>query len=223
MSTTTTNYGLVKPERSDNYSVDVMSGNMDKIDTKLKNLDTRTTVVESEVNGALSCTSVTTSGTITSTGLINANSGVKGYFKNTSATLVTSAPYSDSNVTAWSFSNVNCNSGTSKTITVSKAKTSMTTPYGNYTVSAPTKSIKFTVSTSQANGGYVTVKFDGVTKINGVAIGTDLGSSTPSSVSFTVDVDMSKAHTIVVSNQYNMSNYPLTLSANIKTLYLKVW
>ena len=32
MAKTTTNYGLIKPERSDNYSVDVMGNNMDIID-----------------------------------------------------------------------------------------------------------------------------------------------------------------------------------------------
>ena len=36
MSTKTTNYGLTKPERSDNYNVDVMGNNMDIIDSKLK-------------------------------------------------------------------------------------------------------------------------------------------------------------------------------------------
>ena len=35
MAKTTTNLGLIKPEKSDNYSVDVMAGNMDVIDEKL--------------------------------------------------------------------------------------------------------------------------------------------------------------------------------------------
>ena len=35
MSKTTTNLGLVKPERSDNYNVDVMAGNMDIIDERI--------------------------------------------------------------------------------------------------------------------------------------------------------------------------------------------
>ena len=35
MSKTTTNLGLIKPEKSDNYSVDVMANNMDIIDAKL--------------------------------------------------------------------------------------------------------------------------------------------------------------------------------------------
>lgn len=59
MSTTTTNLGLIKPERSDNYSCDVMSENMDVIDGELQNHKTRITAVENEVNGALNCTSVT--------------------------------------------------------------------------------------------------------------------------------------------------------------------
>ena len=52
MSTTTTNYGLTKPEKSDNYSVDVMGNNMDIIDIKLKEFD-------DELNGDLVCDSVT--------------------------------------------------------------------------------------------------------------------------------------------------------------------
>lgn len=39
MATTTSNLGLIKPERSDNYSVDVMSNNMDIIDTKIAVLE----------------------------------------------------------------------------------------------------------------------------------------------------------------------------------------
>ena len=39
MSKTTTNLGLIKPERSDNYSVDVMSENMDIIDARVGTLE----------------------------------------------------------------------------------------------------------------------------------------------------------------------------------------
>ena len=39
MSTTTTNLGLIKPERSDNYSVDVMGENMDIIDERITALE----------------------------------------------------------------------------------------------------------------------------------------------------------------------------------------
>lgn len=39
MSTTTTNLGLIKPEKSDNYSVDVMGENMDIIDGKIAKLE----------------------------------------------------------------------------------------------------------------------------------------------------------------------------------------
>ena len=40
MSTTTSNLGLIKPEKSDNYNVDVMCENMDIIDGKLKEHET---------------------------------------------------------------------------------------------------------------------------------------------------------------------------------------
>lgn len=46
MSKTTTNYGLIKPERSDNYSVDVMSNNMDIIDTMTNDHEERITTLE---------------------------------------------------------------------------------------------------------------------------------------------------------------------------------
>lgn len=36
MAMTTTNYGLTKPETTDNYDIEVQNGNMDKIDTELK-------------------------------------------------------------------------------------------------------------------------------------------------------------------------------------------
>ena len=72
MSKTTTNFGLIKPEKSDNYSVDVMGDNMDKIDAELKEHDN---VVN---GGAVKSSSITNSGTITSTGKITANGGIAG-------------------------------------------------------------------------------------------------------------------------------------------------
>ena len=55
MSTTTTNLGLIKPERSDNYSVDVISGNMDIIDTKIGTLEGKVSALDTgdfgNVNG----------------------------------------------------------------------------------------------------------------------------------------------------------------------------
>lgn len=69
MSTTTTKYGFIKPERSDNYSVDVMGNNMDKIEAALNNV--KSSSITNSGN-------LTNSGTITSTGQIVANGGVKG-------------------------------------------------------------------------------------------------------------------------------------------------
>ena len=95
MGTYTTNYNLYMPTIGEQGWGTLVNGNFTTIDTTMKGLDTRITAVENEVNGALSCTSVTTSGkvtanggigttslttssTITSTGLITANGGVKG-------------------------------------------------------------------------------------------------------------------------------------------------
>lgn len=95
MGTYTTNYNLYMPTIGEQGWGTLVNGNFTTIDTTMAGLNTRLTAVENEVNGALSCTSVTTSGkvtanggvgttslttssTITSTGLITANGGVKG-------------------------------------------------------------------------------------------------------------------------------------------------
>ena len=78
MGTYTANYQLYMPTVGEQGWGDLMNGNLTTIDTTMAGLNTRLTAVESEVNGNLSCTSVTTSGTITSTGVINANGGVIG-------------------------------------------------------------------------------------------------------------------------------------------------
>ena len=94
MGTYTTNYNLFMPTVGETGWGTLVNGNFSTIDTTMKGLDTRLTTVESEVNGNLSCTSVTTSGkvtanggvgttslttssTITSTGQIVANGGMK--------------------------------------------------------------------------------------------------------------------------------------------------
>ena len=76
MGTYTTNYNLYIPTVGEQGWGTLVNENFITIDTTMKGLDTRLTAVESEVNGALSCTSVTTSGTITSSGKITANGGI---------------------------------------------------------------------------------------------------------------------------------------------------
>ena len=78
MGTYTTNYQLYMPTVGERGWGTLINGNYDAIDTAMKGLSNRITAVESEVNGALSCTSVTTSGTITSNGMLTANGGVNG-------------------------------------------------------------------------------------------------------------------------------------------------
>ena len=77
MGTYTTNYNLFLPTIGEQGWGELVNGNFTAIDTTMKSLSNRITAVENEVNGNLSCTSVTTSGAITSTGVINANGGLK--------------------------------------------------------------------------------------------------------------------------------------------------
>ena len=78
MGTYTTNYNLFLPTIGEQGWGDLVNGNFTTIDTTMAELNTRLTAVEDEVNGNLSCTSVTTSGIITSTGKIMANGGIAG-------------------------------------------------------------------------------------------------------------------------------------------------
>ena len=77
MGTYTANYNLYMPTIGEQGWGELINGNYQTIDTTMKSLSNRITAVENEVNGALSCTSVTTSGTITSAGKITANGGIE--------------------------------------------------------------------------------------------------------------------------------------------------
>lgn len=72
MGTYTTNYQLYMPTVGETGWGTLVNGNFTTIDSTMKSLSNRITAVENEVNGALNCTSVTTSGKITG------NSGIVG-------------------------------------------------------------------------------------------------------------------------------------------------
>ena len=68
MGTYTTNYQLYMPTVGETGWGTLINGNYQTIDSTMKGLSNRITAVENEVNGALSCTSVTTSGKVTANG-----------------------------------------------------------------------------------------------------------------------------------------------------------
>ena len=68
MGTYTTNYQLYMPTVGETGWGTLINGNFTTIDSTMKGLSNRITAVENEVNGALSCTSVTTSGKVTANG-----------------------------------------------------------------------------------------------------------------------------------------------------------
>ena len=80
MGTYTTNYQLYMPTVGETGWGTLVNTNFSTIDTTMKGLNNRITAVENEVNGALSCTSVTTSGKITGNGGI---AGTTGTFSGT--------------------------------------------------------------------------------------------------------------------------------------------
>lgn len=75
MGTYTTNYQLYMPTVGENGWGTLINGNYQTIDATMKGLSNRITAVENEVNGALSCTSITTSGKITGNGGIAGTTG----------------------------------------------------------------------------------------------------------------------------------------------------
>ena len=75
MGTYTTNYQLYMPTVGEIGWGTLVNGNFSTIDTTMKNLSNRIAAVENEVNGNLSCTSVTTSGKITGNGGIVGTTG----------------------------------------------------------------------------------------------------------------------------------------------------
>ena len=87
MGTYTTNYNLFMPTVGEQGWGTLVNENFTTIDTTMGNLNARLTAVENEVNGALNCTSVTTSGTITSYGKITGNGGIGTTSLTTSSTI----------------------------------------------------------------------------------------------------------------------------------------
>ena len=75
MGTYTTNYNLFMPSVGETGWGTLVNGNFTTIDSTMKSLSNRITAVENEVNGALSCTSVTTSGKVTANGGITSTTG----------------------------------------------------------------------------------------------------------------------------------------------------
>ena len=75
MGTYTTNYSLFMPTVGETGWGTLVNGNFETIDTTMKGLDNRIVAIENEVNGALSCTSIITSGAITGNGGIAGTTG----------------------------------------------------------------------------------------------------------------------------------------------------
>ena len=127
MGTYTTNYQLYTPTVGETGWGELVNGNFTTIDTTMKGLSNRITAVENEVNGNLSCTSVTASGKITGNGGI---AGTTGTFSGA----VTGSTINGATITSTKFngatiaSNGNITAGTFNGVTLKSSGTITVTP-----------------------------------------------------------------------------------------------
>ena len=234
MGTYTTNYNLFMPTVGEQGWGTLVNGNFTTIDTTMKSLSNRITAVENEVNGNMSCTSITTSGTVTSTGKITGNGGVGTTSLTTSSTitstgLITANGGVKGNLTGNVTGNVTGKlAGTRSTSTSTPFTheniTLLTLPNGNvyvdntvetWTIPTIPSTVKtpygtFTITRPTLSVTY-TFKYGAATGSTGCVFeydGTQVGSSRFSSgktYSFTISVDTSKSHTLTFT--LNASGY----------------
>lgn len=127
MGTYTTNYNLFMPTVGETGWGTLVNTNFSTIDSTMKGLNDRITAVENEVNGALSCTSVTTSGKITGNGGI---AGTIGTFSGavTGSTIngatITSTKFNGATIAA----NGNITAGTYNGVVIKSSGTITVTP-----------------------------------------------------------------------------------------------
>ena len=184
MGTYTTNYNLFMPTVGEQGWGTLINGNFTTIDTAMKGLDTRITAVENEVNGALNCTSVTTSGTVTSAGKITANGGVSG----------TTGTFSGT-VTANKFVY-------SSAMTVTSSSHSVDIDAGCFTtLIPPASSIRYTGSVKYNASGASTATFR-VVADNGAVSTVTLSGMSDTTYSFT------KIRSLYVCNGMGARQYP---------------
>ena len=209
MGTYTANYNLYLPTVGEQGWGELMNGNLTTIDTTMKSLSNRITAVEGEVNGALSCTSVTTSGTITSAGKITANGGIGATSLTTSSTITSTGLITGNggfkgnltgNVTGKINVSTNASSGDLKVLTISYpsnsiAKTayyntskSMTLAVGTVT-KHNTAILNYTGSTSFNSTCTITILFNG--RGDGYGTGAHTLLVTDSSGSTLINEDIS--------------------------------
>ena len=134
MGTYTTNYNLFMPTVGETGWGTLVNTNFSTIDTTMKALSNRITAVENEVNGALNCTSVTTSGKITGNGGI---AGTTGTFSGA----VTTAYIGLTGKIVTSATNITYATCEKQSVTIGNGNTDYTLTVNNYSVSSLPKKI----------------------------------------------------------------------------------
>ena len=208
MAKTTTNFGLIKPERSDNYSVDVMASNMDKIDAMVAPKSETDAMKEKLDN-------------------INFDSSNNIVANVTGKLNVSSVGTNENNIKVCSFSTSGkSSSGGSGSITLSPSEVTVT--YYNVSIlncafddiaiksqASATCSIVVTNGSNSSNNCTVTVKDSSGTQI--LSTTQSIGSN--NSKTWTFDRVLGTTYTVSISPYYSKWSYSTTTSPC--TLYVE--
>lgn len=212
MGTYTTNYNLFLPTIGEQGWGELVNGNFTTIDVAMKGLDTRIGTLESETD--------TIEGRITKleAGEFESNVSAETFYGNLSgsilstASIVSSLPYINFNVTVFTMPSFTANGG--GTYTIDAIPQNVILPWGTYTVNRPTVSVTYTVTYNQ-NTASTTISFT----YNGTKVFEKYFSSSSKTGTFTINVDTSQNNTLSYTG--GSSSWNCGVNPSLKYLYLK--
>ena len=212
MGTYTTNYNLYMPSIGEQGWGELVNNNFSIIDTTMKGLDTRIESLETETD--------TIEGRITKleAGEFENNVSAKTFYGNlngsilSTASIVSSLPYINFNVTVFTMPSFTANGGA--TYTINAIPQNVILPWGTYTVTRPTVSVTYTVTYNQ-NTASTTISFT----YNGTKVFEKYFTSSSKTGTFTIAVDTSQTNTLSYTG--GSSSWNCGVNPSLKYLYLK--
>lgn len=182
---------------SDGISEAIGDADISSFDSRIKALEAG----EFETVNAESVTAETFNGNLT--GIITK-----------SAELTDSAPYYTNNITVMTLPSFSLRGGSNVIETIGSLLSTVSLPWGTYTIDKPIIPITYTARYGDRNGSIkLTVKYNGDTVYTG-SLNSSSGAAT-----FTINVDTSQENTLQCSCA--SSSYSCTVSPDNGTLYLK--
>ena len=212
MGTYTTNYNLFMPSIGEQGWGELVNNNFTILDTTLKGLDTRIETLETEMDAVEERVTTMEAGEFegnVSATLFSGN--LNGSILST-ATIVSSEPYINFNVTVLTMPSFTASGGASYTIAAIPSNVIL--PWGTYTVNRPKVSVTYTVTFRQ-NTGSVTIGFT----YNGTKVFEKYFTSSSKTGTFTIEVDTSQNNTLSYTG--GSSSWNCNVIPSLNYLYLK--